>query len=402
MNLFKRKSEKLENSVLLPQSYRFFVRHIQEGIVSYETGKKKDRVIFLSQTVLNEMDKTFTGKPIYINHIDSETATESEARKTVGTVVKSFYNSADGWHWAEIMVDETGAGVLRKGWKVSNAHRVTQMGSEGLRNNTHFDNEVLMSEYEHLALTPSPRYEDSIVLTPEEFKRYNDERIKEIESLKNSKEIDEMDLQTLLNALSALKNAVDDVTKQLDNGCSEEDKEEKENSVAPEEKKDESKAENSEDKAEDKAEDKGEDKAENAEEEPKDKAEDKAEDKEENANDSRELIREIAAVAGKADEDFEGGEEEKIVTLIKLASQLKPAEQENNSSEESKGKEEADNKAEENGCKNEEGKADDKEAMTNSIEDHFNDLHNAKANKISNSYVSTEMSGYALGKKRYG
>lgn len=398
MNLFRKKSEKLENSVLLPQSYRFFVRHIQEGIVSYETGKKKDRVIFLSQAVLNEMDKTFTGKPIYINHIDSETASESEAQKTVGTVVKSFYNSADGWHWAEIMVDETGAGVLRKGWKVSNAHRVTQMGSEGLRNNTHFDNEVLMSEYEHLALTPSPRYEDSIVLTPDEFKRYNDERIKEIESLKNSKEIDEMDLKTLLNALTSLRNAVDEVTKELDNGCGEEKQEE--NSVAPEEKKDEPKAENSEDKADDKADDKEEAKAENAEEEPKEEAKDKPEDKEENANDSRELIREIAAVAGKADEDFEGGEEEKIATLVKLASQLKADKPEENSSEEGKGKEEA--PAEEN-AKDKEEKADEKEAMKNSLDDHFDDLHNAKAKKVSSeTAIQTEMAGYALGKKRYG
>ena len=384
MNIFKKIKENIFNSVELPQSYRFFVRHIQEGIVSYESGKK-DRVIYLSNTVLNEMDKTFSGKPIYINHIDTETATEEEAKAQHGVVVKSFYNPADGWHWAEIMVDETGAGVLRKGWKVSNAHRVTQMGVEGFKNNTHFDNEVLMSEYEHLALTPSPRYEQSIVMTPDEFKTYNEKKIEEIEKLKNSNEDEEMKRANILSALSSLANAIEDVKKELAN--EEDDKEEE---VVVKEKEEEKNADGEEKKPENETEKKEE------------KVEEKKEEvKEENENDARAALREIAEVIGKPDEDFEGGEAEKIKQVLELAKRLVGKEENACGVEAKKNEEEVKKEEVKEEVKKEENEVED---MQNSVESkkQFSDLHNAKARKDESKVISTDLTGIALGKLRYG
>lgn len=382
MNIFKKIKENIFNSVELPQSYRFFVRHIQEGIVSYENGRK-DRLIYLSNTVLNEMDKTFTGKPIYINHIDTETATEDEAKAQHGVVVKSFYNPSDGWHWAEIMVDETGAGVLRKGWKVSNAHRVTQMKGEGFKNNTHFDNEVLMSEYEHLALTPSPRYEESIVMTPDEFSTYNEKKIEEIEKLKNSNEDEEMKKANILSALTSLANAIEDVKKELNN--EEEDKKEVEVKEEKEEKKNEA----------------VEEKTDNETEEKEEKVEEVKETKEENENDARAALREIAEIIGKPDEDFEGGEAEKIKQVLELAKRLVGKEENACGVEAKKNEEEVKKEEVKEEVKKEDNEVED---MQNSVESqkHFSDLHNAKARKSEAKVVSTDLTGIALGKQRYG
>ena len=79
--------------------------------------------------------------------------------------------------------------------------------------------------------------------------------------------------------------------------------------------------------------------------------------------DKREIIREIMAVAGKADSDFEGGEDEKVRTIAELAEKLayKPSEtsesdnacskNEDEKEEEKKDEEEKEDKEEDKGAK---------------------------------------------------
>ena len=79
--------------------------------------------------------------------------------------------------------------------------------------------------------------------------------------------------------------------------------------------------------------------------------------------DKREIIREIMAVAGKADSDFEGGEDEKVRTIAELAEKLayKPSEtsesdnacskNEDEKEEEKKDEEEKEDKKEDKGAK---------------------------------------------------
>ena len=61
------------------------------------------------------------------------------------------------------------------------------MSGSGVCHGVDYDNEVTDGEYEHLALVEDPRYEDSIILTPDEFKAYNLEKENELSMLTNSK-----------------------------------------------------------------------------------------------------------------------------------------------------------------------------------------------------------------------
>lgn len=189
MNLFK---ALFLNSRALPQTHRYFVRHIKEDLVRYPDG-----LYYVPEEVLRNMDKSFSGKPVYVRHIDSKNDSDERINDKVGDVVKSFYNEFDGWHWAEILVNDEGQSLFNKGWTVSNAHRPDRIGGGGVHNNQKYDHTVDSSEYEHLAITDSPRYEGALVLTPDEFKVYNEEKDKEIQSLKNSKE-NEMDEEQIV------------------------------------------------------------------------------------------------------------------------------------------------------------------------------------------------------------
>lgn len=105
--------------------------------------------------------------------------------------------------------------------------------------------------------------------------------------------------------------------------------------------------------------------------------------------DKREIIREIMAIAGKANEDFEGGEDEKVREIAKLAEQLAY-----NPSEESK---------EDNKCKNE-----DTTEETKDKEDKEEEKAEAKAmnydalySKISNSIKAEQEKQAQSLKKAY-
>lgn len=85
--------------------------------------------------------------------------------------------------------------------------------------------------------------------------------------------------------------------------------------------------------------------------------------------DKREIIREIMAVASKADSDFEGGEDEKIRTIAELAEKLayKPSETsetDNKCMNEEEVKEEIEEKVENEDKEDEEDKEEDKESKS--------------------------------------
>lgn len=229
MNLFR----KLFENSRLPQTHRYFVRHIKEDLVRYPDG-----LYFVPEETLRAMDTTFSGKPIYIRHIDSENDSDERIGEKVGDVVKSFYNEYDGWHWAEVLVNDEGQSLFNKGWTVSNAHRPKTIGGGGVHNNQAYDHTVADSEYEHLAITDSPRYEGALVLTPEEFKTYNAEKDKEIQSLKNSKEM-EMDEEQMVKLGSLIAAEVMKGLSLKNSAEKEEAEEDKENSTEEEQPKEE-------------------------------------------------------------------------------------------------------------------------------------------------------------------
>lgn len=329
---------------------RYYARHIKEGLVHYlEDGN--DILYLIKNDALIKMNASFEGKPIYINHVENN---DNMERDSVGYVVKSFYNKIDGSWWAELIINKAGQEYVDKGWAVSNAYTPTEYGAGGEYHDIPYKKEVLNGKYEHLALTSAPRYEEAVIMTPEEYKEYNEGKKTELEKLNNSKEkVNMISEEEKKELLDSLKNSLSEVVKDtVKNALCEKFEEDKKN----------------------------------AEEE-----------------DHRKLIREIAAVAAKPEADFEGGVEEQVRTVIGLAEKLgytrDEADNSKNSEDEDKAEEKKD-EAEEESKENEEEEKKEEEKKENSK--FFNFLHNAKANDEKRKTISTMASGLALGRARYG
>jgi len=363
-------------------SKRYYARHIKEGLVHYyEDGK--DNLYLVTNEALKKMNESFEGKPLFVRHVDKINMNTLKEDK-VGEVVKSFYNEFDGAWWAEIMADDEAQSYIEKGWAVSNAYLPTEYGGGGVYHDIDYQKEVKNGTYGHLALVDNPRYEEAVIMTPAEFKKFNEDRKQELEQLKNSKENEMLSKEDMDALVASVQNSVAA-------GLTETIKETVKNAI--EEK-----------IAEDKK---------NAEDE-----------------DHRKLIREIAAISAKEEGDFEGGLSEKVKTIIGLAEKLGYSKDE--AKENACGKNEDEEKAEEkenaeeekpadNACKNAEDEekkeeepkenaddADDKkeeepakEKENSKSGSFFEALKNAKQ-AICGNKVSTMATGLKLGKDRYG
>lgn len=159
----------------------FYCKHISPGVCAYE-----DETILIGEETLKEMDKTFAGKPIYVNH--QKVNLENLQQEADGYVAESFYLPEDGCHWAKmIIVSDKGQEAIRKGWKVSNAYVPDEFGIGGEWHNIPYNREVMKAHYTHLALVDNPRYEEAEVMTPEDFKMYKEQKREQLKSLENAK-----------------------------------------------------------------------------------------------------------------------------------------------------------------------------------------------------------------------
>ena len=159
----------------------FYCKHIAPGVCAYA-----DETILIGEEALKEMDKTFAGKPIYVNH--QKVDLEKIQQEADGYVAESFYLPEDGCHWAKmIIVSDKGHEAIRKGWKVSNAYVPDEFGIGGEWHNIPYNREVMKAHYTHLALVDNPRYEEAEVMTPEDFKMYKEQKREQLKSLENAK-----------------------------------------------------------------------------------------------------------------------------------------------------------------------------------------------------------------------
>lgn len=135
------------------------------------------------------MDPSFAVKPVFVEHVDEVDPNIDTLRNEAdGWVIKSFYNDADGKHWVEfIVVSERGERAIRNGMRLSNAYIPKSFKNGGLWNGITYDKQIVDAEYEHLAIVKNPRYEESVIMTPEEFKKYNESQVLELRRLENSK-----------------------------------------------------------------------------------------------------------------------------------------------------------------------------------------------------------------------
>lgn len=375
----------VKNEKQLPKKY--YARHIKEGLVHYfENGK--DTLYLVKNEALQKMNKSFEGCPVYVRHVDS--VDMENLRETAdGYVIKSFYNEFDGAWWTEMLiVSDKGHEAIKKGWAVSNCYSPTEYGSGGVYHDIDYQKEVKNGVYEHLAIVPNPRYEEAVIMTPEDFKEFNEGKKQEIEKLKNSKEKEMLSQEEMETLVATVKNSLSEtIAVAVKNAVDAKAEEDKKNAAD---------------------------------------------------EDHRSLIREIAAVSAKAEGDFSGGLEEKVRTIIGMAEKLGYSKDEagknavENKCNEEAEEEKKENEAEEEGDKEPDSKANEsdkpeeevkepveegkkEDACENACEEgekpeekkenskgFFSMLKNAKAKSQDGSVTKTMAAGLALGKQRYG
>lgn len=169
----------------------YYGLHFSEGPAEYAdqpNAQGQPTRIFISEPVAKQMDATFAGKPVYVHHVDGVNL-EKLQEEADGYVSESFYNKLDGKHWAKfIVVSDRGHEAIAKGWTLSNAYVIKRSAGGGEWHGMSYDQEVMEGEYEHLAIVPDPRYSESVILTPEEFKEYNQDKEEQLSRLVNSKD----------------------------------------------------------------------------------------------------------------------------------------------------------------------------------------------------------------------
>lgn len=164
----------------------FFGLHMAPGVAQYKEPGKEPLTIFINEKAIKEMDSTFPGKPVYVHHVDEVDL--KDLNQVDGWVVESFFNKADGKHWCKfVVVSDEGLQAIQNGWKLSNAYFPESYGPEGEWHGVDYQKEVMSGRYEHLAIVPNPRYTESVILTVEEFKAYNNAQETELTRLANSK-----------------------------------------------------------------------------------------------------------------------------------------------------------------------------------------------------------------------
>lgn len=195
----------LENEKQLPKVY--YARHITEGLVHYfENGQ--DRLYLVTNDALKKMNKSFEGKPVFVRHVD-KIDLENLKEQADGYVSESFYNEFDGSWWVKfIAVSDRAQEAIKNGWAVSNAYLPTEYSGGGSYHDIDYQKEIKNGTYGHLAIVSNPRYEESVIMTPEEFKHFNEVKKQELEQLKNSKEKKMLSKEEMESLMSTIQNSL--------------------------------------------------------------------------------------------------------------------------------------------------------------------------------------------------
>ncbi len=165
----------------------YYGLHFYPGVAEYRPPDKDPYRVYIGEDTAKKMDPSFAAKPLFVRHVPKVDLANIQ-NEADGWVVESFYNKADGRHWAKfVIVSDRGHEAKSKGWTLSNSYIPNELGSGAVCNGVDYDREILGAEYNHMALVPDPRYEESVILTPEEFKEYNAKKELELTMLKNSK-----------------------------------------------------------------------------------------------------------------------------------------------------------------------------------------------------------------------
>jgi len=164
--------------------------HFYPGVAEYQETDKEPYRVFLNEDTIRRMDPTFAGRPVFVMHVDDvEPDIDVLKAEADGWVVESFYNEADGKHWVKfITVSERADRAIKNGMRLSNSYFPQKFASGGVWNGVSYTKQITDGEYEHLAIVPNPRYDESKIMSPDEFKKYNEDKLVELKRLSNSEE----------------------------------------------------------------------------------------------------------------------------------------------------------------------------------------------------------------------
>ena len=170
----------------LPKVY--YGLHMAEGVCEYRDEGKDPYRVLINEATLKVMDGTFEGCPVYVKHVDGVDL-ENLQNEADGYVVESFYNKFDGKHWVKFMaVSDKAHEAIANGWRLSNTYKPKTLTDGGQWHGVDYLKEITKGEYEHLALVTNPRYDESVIFTPAQFKEYNEKKNLELVRLANSKQ----------------------------------------------------------------------------------------------------------------------------------------------------------------------------------------------------------------------
>jgi hypothetical protein len=174
----------IQNAKQLPAIW--YGLHFAPGVAQYKE-MDGEPIILINESTAKAMDKSFPGKPVYVHHVPDVNLPNLQ-NEADGYVVESFFNKSDGYHWCKfIAVSDAAHQAIQKGWVLSNAYEILENGPAGTWQGLEYQREVKRGEYEHLAIVPNPRYQQSIILSPADFKSYNEKKESELYKIANSK-----------------------------------------------------------------------------------------------------------------------------------------------------------------------------------------------------------------------
>ncbi len=190
----------------------YYGMHFYPGLAQYNEANGESYKILLTEETLRKMDRTFPGKPAFVEHVENVEKDRNKLRNEADAwVIESFYNEPDGKHWSKfITVTDEADEAIANGYRLSNAYNPQLNGRAGVWNGIPYDNEVVDGEYEHLAIVENPRYAESIIMTPEQFKSYNEKLKLELSKISNSKpQENKMSIKDLFFTRKAVDNSLD-------------------------------------------------------------------------------------------------------------------------------------------------------------------------------------------------
>lgn len=176
-------------TVLNTQGRVFYGTHMYPGISENLTTDGNAERLYVSEATIRKMGPSMEACPVYCFHKKPTGSVDDIRGEADGWVESSFFNEADGQHWAKFIAVSTKAiSYCESGsYGLSNGYDILgETGRPGERNGVEYDSEVTDGKFHHLAIVPNPRYE-SVIMTPEEFKEYNAKKRDETRRVANSK-----------------------------------------------------------------------------------------------------------------------------------------------------------------------------------------------------------------------